>query len=230
MFLPALALGVAGAISAAAPSLAVPITYTMEFIATGCFGPSSVTLNCVASPTFKQADVTLTNVNDTNNIMFDPTFNQWEISGTVTVSISSVISTPATFRDQMLLYTDSSTIVGIFDASVNVANGGLDIVDEFNTRASNFAFNNYALGAIGPTTDAAQPGAGQPIDFAGYELTSGDFFILNGLGPTSDATFTATVAAVPEPPIGRGLSIALAVGGTLFGANLLRRRFRNPLT
>ena len=90
MFLPALALGVAGTISAAAPSLAEPITYTMESIGTGCLGPSSVTLNCLASPTFKQADVTLTMVNDTNNIMFDSTFNQREISGTVTLSISGV--------------------------------------------------------------------------------------------------------------------------------------------
>jgi hypothetical protein len=222
IFLQALALGVAGAISAAAPALADPITYTMQFVADGCIGSSSVTLNCSASPTFTQADVTLTMVNDTSKITFDSTFNQWVVSGTATVSVNG--STPATFKDTMLLYTDGSTTVGIFDAFVNVANGGLDIVDEFN------AFNNYALGPIGPTTGAAAPGAGQPIDFPGYELTSSDFFILNGLGPTSDATFTATVTAVPAPPIGRGLSIALAVGGTLFGANLLRRRFRNPLT
>jgi hypothetical protein len=202
----------------------------MEFIATGCIGSSSVTSNCSGSPTFTQADVTLTMVNDTGNITFDPTFNQWTSSGTATVSISGVTGTPATFMDQMLLYTDGSTIVGIFDAFVNVPNGGLDIVDEFNTAISGFAFTGYQLGPIGPTTDAAALGAGQPINFPGYELTSGDFFILNGLGPTSDATFTATVAAVPAPPIGSGLSVALAVGGTLFGANLLRRRFRNPLT
>jgi len=78
----------------------------------------------------------------------------------------------------------------------------------------------------------AQLGVGQPANFQGFELTSGDFFLLTGLGDgtTSDATFTATVAAVPAPPIGRGLSVALAVGATLFGANLLRRRSRNPLT
>jgi hypothetical protein len=137
----------------------------------------------------------------------------------------------ATFMDQMQFYTDSSTIVGLFDGSVNLP-FGLDVVDEFNTAISGFAFTGYQLGAIGPTTDAAQLGAGQPSNFPGFELTSGDFFLLTGLGndTTSDATFTATVAAVPEPPIGRGLSVALAVGSTLFGANILRRRFRNPLT
>jgi hypothetical protein len=227
MFLPALALGVAGAISAAAPAFAVPITYTMQFLGTGCIGSSAITLNCSASPTFTQEDVTLRMVNDIGNIMFDPTLMLWEINGTATVSVNG--GAAATFMDQMQFYTDSSTIVGIFDGSVNPP-FGLDVVDEFNTAISGFAFTGYQLGPIGPTTDAAALGAGQPINFPGYELTSGDFFILNGLGPTSDATFTATVAAIPEPPIGRGLSIALAVGGTLFGANLLRRRFRNPLT
>jgi len=231
-FLPVLALGVAGAISAAAPASAVPITYTMQFIADGCIGSSSITQNCSASPTFMQKDVTLTMVNETNNIMFDSGLGLYEINGTATVSISGVTSTPATFTETMQFYTDSSTIVGLFDGSVNPP-FGLDVVDVFNTALSGFAFNGYQLGPIGPTTDAAALGAGQPTSFPGYELTSGDFFVLNGLGPTSDATFTATVAAVAvaEPPIGRGLSIALAIGGTLFGgANLLRWRFRKPLT
>jgi hypothetical protein len=224
-FLPALALGVAGALSAAPPALAVPIAYTMEFIGTGCIGASSITQNCSASPTFTQADVTLTMVNDTGNIMFDSTLMLWEINGTATVSVNG--GALATFMDTIQIFTDSSTIVGFFDAFVN-SPFGLDIVDLFST-----AFSGYQLGAIGPTTDAAALGLGQPTPFSGFELTSGDFFILTGLGTptTSDATFTATVAAVPEPPIGRGLSVALAVGGMLFGgANLLRRRFRNSFT
>ncbi len=228
IFLPALALGVAGAISAAAPAFAVPINYTMEFVGTGCIGSSAITLNCSASPTFTQADVTLTMVNDTGNIMFDSTLMLWEINGTATVSVNG--GAAATFMDQMQFYTDSSTIVGIFDGSGNPP-FGLDVVDEFNTVISGFAFTGYQLGPIGPTTDAAALGAGQPINFPGYELTSTDFFVLNGLGPNSEATFTAAVAAVAEPPIGRGLSVALAIGGMLFGgANLLRRRFRSPLT
>jgi hypothetical protein len=231
IFLPALALGVAGAISAAAPALAVPITYTMEFIGTGCLGSSSITQNCSTSPSFTQADVKLTMVNDTGNIVLDSTQTPplYEINGTATVSVNG--GAAATFMDQMQFYTDSSTIVGLFDGSVNLP-FGLDVVDEFNTSISGFAFTGYQLGAIGPTTDAAQLGVGQPSNFPGFELTSGDFFLLTGLGndTTSDATFTATVAAVPEPPIGRGLSVALAVGGTLFGANILRRRSRNPLT
>ena len=114
MFLPALALGVAGAISAAAPSLAEPITYTMQFIADGCIGSSAITLNCSASPTFTQADVTLTMVNDIGNIVFDSTLMLYEINGTATVSVNG--GAAATFMDQMQFYTDSSTIVGIFDA------------------------------------------------------------------------------------------------------------------
>jgi hypothetical protein len=228
IFLPALALGVAGAIPAAAPSLAEPITYTMQFVGTGCIGSSAITLNCSASPTFTQADVTLTMVNDIGNIMFDSTLMLWEINGTATVSVNG--GAAATFMDQMQFYTDSSSVVGLFDGSINPP-FGLDVVDVFNTALSGFAFTGYQLGPIGPTTDAAALGAGQPINFPGYELTSGDFFILNGLGSTSEATFTATVAAVPEPPIGRGLSVALAIGGMLFGsANLLRRRFHNQLT
>jgi hypothetical protein len=226
MFLPALALGVAGAISAAAPSLAEPITYTMDFIGTGCLGPSSVTLNCTM-PTFSQVNVALTMVNDTGNIMYDTTQTPplYEINGTATVSVNG--GAPATFMDQMQFYTDSASILGLYDASVNPP-FGLDIVDLFSS-----ALGGYQLGGLtAPITDTAQLGLGQPTPFPGFELTSGDFFLLTGLGTptTSDATFTATVAAVPAPPIGRGLSVALAVGGMLFGANLLRRRFRNPLT
>jgi len=212
MFLPALALGVAGAICVAAPSLAEQITYTMEFIGTGSLGSSS----------FSQADVTLTMVNDLGNIMYDSAFMLYEINGTATVSVSGVTgSTPATFTDPMQFYTDSSTLVGLFDANV-----GFDVVDLFSA-----AFSGYQLGGLtAPITDTAQLGL---PGFSGFPTDAGDL-ITTGLGndTTSDATFTATVAAVPvpEPPIGRGLSIALAVGGTLFGANLLRRRFRNPLT
>ena len=218
IFLPALALGVAGAISVAAPAFAVPITYMVEFIGTGCLTSSS---SCPV-PTFTQADITLTMVNDTSNIVLDSTQTPplYEINGTATVSISGVTSTPATFTDTMQFYTDSSTVVGLFDANV-----GLDVVDLFSS-----AFSGYQLGgSTAPITDTAQ--LGQP-GFSGFPTDAGNF-ITTGLGDgtTSNATLTATIAAVPEPPIGRGLSVALAIGGTLFGgAKLLRRRFRNPLT
>jgi hypothetical protein len=128
----------------------------------------------------------------------------------------------------MQFYTDSASVLGLFDASVNPPSG-LDIVDLFSSE-----LGGYQLGGLTtPITDTAQLGVGQPTPFPGFELTSGDFFLLTGLGNgiTSNATFTAAVAGVPEPPIGRGLSIALAVGGMLFGgAKLWRRRFRNSLT
>jgi hypothetical protein len=210
MFLPALALGVAGAISAAAPAVADPITYTMEFIGTGSLGSSS----------FNQADVTLKMVNDTSNIIFDPILMLYEINGTATVSVSGVTSTPATFTDVMQVYTDSvNALGGFFDANV-----GFDVVD-----LSSAAFSGYQLGAIGPITDTAVLGL---PGFTGFPTDAGNL-ITTGLGDgtTSNATFNATVAAVPAPPIGRGLSVALAVGGMLFGSTkLLRRRFHNPLT
>ena len=210
MFLPALALGVAGAISAATPSLANPVTYTMEFIGTGTLGTSS----------FTQADVTLTMENDTDNIVPDLTQTPplYEINGPATVSINGVTSTPAMFTDTIQVYTDSASLVGFYDANL-----GFDIVDLFSS-----SFSGYELGAIGPITDTAQLGLPNIPQFP----TDAGNLILSGLGngTTSDATFTATVAAIPEPPIGRGLSVAVAVGSALFGANLLRQRFRNPLT
>jgi hypothetical protein len=226
--LPALALGVAGAISVAAPALAVPITYTMQFIGTGCVGNAAFTAACATNPnpTFTSANVTLTMNNDTNNIVFDSVAGLYEINGPATVSVSGVNGgAPATFIDTMQVYTDSSSVVGFFDGSVNTP-FGLDIVDEFSN-----GFSGYQLGTIAPITDTVLIGAGQPTPFSGFELTSGNFFILTGLGATATLTATATIPAIPEPPIGRALSIALAAGGILFGANhLLRRRFRNPLT
>jgi hypothetical protein len=226
--LPALALGIAGAISAAAPSFADPVTYTMQFLGTGCLGDAAITANCAANPTFTQANVTLTMANDTGNIIPPDLISPfYEINGTATVSVSGVNGgAPATFMDTMQFYTDSSGLVGFFDAFVNVVNGGLDIVDE-----SSNAFSGYDLTAIGPTTDMAQPGGGAPPNFPGFELTSGDFFLLTGLGDgtSANATFTATVVAVPAPPIGRGLSVALAVGGVLFGASSLCQRRRPPI-
>src|ERR1700680_4049411 len=77
-FLPALALRAAGAILGAAPSLAVPITYTETATATG-------SLNGVS---FTNATVTLKMNNDTSAITGSaPVF---DILGSATVSVSSV--------------------------------------------------------------------------------------------------------------------------------------------
>jgi hypothetical protein len=216
-FLPVVALGAAGAIAMAAPALAVPITYTMQFIGTGCVGSAAFTASCATNPnpTFTSANVTLTMNNDTNNIVFDPVAGLYEINGTATVSVNGGAS--ATFMDQMQFYTDGVGLVGLFDGSVNTP-FGLDIVDELSN-----GFSGYQLGTIAPTTDTVLLGVGQPTPFSGFELTSGNFFILTGLGATATLTATATIPAIPEPPIGRALSIAVAAGGILFGANHLLR-------
>jgi hypothetical protein len=217
LFMPALVLGVAGVISGTVPSLADPITYTMEFIGTGTLGSSS----------FTQAMITLEMDNVTGNIMFDPIAMLFEINGTATVSVSGVNGgAAATFDDTMQVFTDSSSLVGIFDGSVN-SPFGLDIVDEFSG-----AFVGYDLTAITPTTGTAQLGGGAPPDFPGFGTNDGDFLLTGlGNGTTATATFAATVAAVPAPPIGRGLSVAVAAWGILLGTkNLLRRRSRNRAT
>jgi hypothetical protein len=227
-FLPVVALGAAGAIATTAPALAVPITYTMQFLGTGCVGSAAFTANCATNPnpTFTSVNVTLTMNNDTNNIMFDPGLGLYEINGTATVSVSGVNGgASATFADTMQVFTDSISDVGFFDGSVN-APFGLDIVDEFSN-----GFSGYQLGTSAPTTDTVVLGGPPPTPFSGFQLTSGDYFILTGLGATATFTGTATIPAIPEPPIGRGLSIAVAVGGILFGANrMLRGRLRKPLT
>jgi hypothetical protein len=217
-FLPALLLSIVAPISAVSPSFAEPITYTMQFIGTGSLGGSS----------FSQATVTLTMNNNTANI--DTSSGIPEVNGTATVSVSGINGgTPATFTDTIQVYTSTSSslgpIVGFYDASVNPP-FGLDIVDEAST-----AFLTYDLTAIAPTMGAASIGGGAPPDFPGFGLTSGEFFLLTGLG-TGDGNPTATFAAipvpVPEPAAGRAFPGVLAVLGILLLAKLPRRQSRNP--
>jgi hypothetical protein len=101
-----------------------------------------------------------------------------------------------------------SGTVGFHDAAVN-----LDILDDTSSSFATYALNT----AIGPITGASTISSHR----SGYP-TSGGAFILTSAG---NATFTASVA-VPAPPIGRGLSVLLAVCGVLAGARLLVRERR----
>jgi hypothetical protein len=193
-FLPALALGVVGAISIAAPSLAVPITYTEQATATGSLGGVD----------FNDASVLLTMNNDTTNVIGGPTL--FEILGTATVSVNG--GAPVTFTDSIEVFSAQA----VSPASVGFADltRSLDILDD--TSAS---FATYALTtSIGPISNTAFISANEA-----FPTTGGAFILTSVAGPTS--SFTATTVAVPAPG---GLPVALAFVGVWFGAKLLERR------
>ena len=196
-FLPTLALGVAGAISVTAPSLAVPITYIEQATATG-------SLNGVP---FTNANVLLRMNNDTTHVIGGPTL--FENLGTATVSVNGGAS--VTFTNSMEVFSDTSlspATVGFSDLTQS-----LDVLDD-----GSVFFLGYDLRtAIGPITgNPALSSLGQP-----FPTTGGDFILTSIANDAS--TFTATTVAVPAPPIG-GLAVLIAFGGAIFGARLLERR------
>jgi hypothetical protein len=202
-FLPALALGVAAAVSGATSAFAGLITYTETASATGTLGGNA----------FTSVTLTMANVN-TANIM-NPSSGFFDITGPATVTVvESGGPVTATFSDimQQVFSAQNAVLgsgtVGFHDATVN-----LDILDDSSSSFATYALNT----AIGPITGASTISS-HP---SGYPTSSGAF-ILTSAG---DATFTASVA-VPAPPIGRGLSVLLAVCGVFAGARLLMRERR----
>lgn len=205
-FLPALALAVAGAISMAAPSLAFPITYTEEATASGSLGATA----------FTNGIVTLTMNNNTTNIM--NVSGVYEINGTATLNVAAVIGgvpemLNAQFTDTIQVFSAPNAALGNGTVGFSDPHVGFDILDD-----TSVAFKNYTLLVIGPTPGTATLGGGT------FPTNSGNFVLTSVAGPI--ATFTA---AVPAPPIGRGLPVAvLAV--LLLGTKLSkRRRCPNPL-
>jgi hypothetical protein len=201
-FLPTLTLGVAGALSVAAPSLADPITYTEHATATGSLGGVA----------FTDATVLLTMTNDTTNVIGGPTF--FEIFGTVTVSVNG--GAPVTLTDSMGVFSDvtlSPATVGFEDLALLV-----DILDTASALLGTYDLTT----SIGPISDTAFLSATVP-----FPTTGGDLILTDVAGPTS--TFTATTVAVPAPLIGHGV-YALTFGCVLLGAKLLERskKSRSP--
>ena len=208
MFLPAVALGLAGAVSIMTSAFAFPITYTEQATASGSLGGQS----------FTDALVTLTMINDTDNVVNNSP-GLFENLGTVTVSVSAVNGgLPVTFTDSMEVFMDqtlSPPTVGFTD--LTFMPNPLDVLDD-----GSVFFASYDLKTlIGPVS-------GNPalsslnVSFP----TTGGALILTDI-PDNTSTFTATVA-VPAPPIGRGLSVIVAFGGLLFGAKLLERSAKRP--
>jgi len=185
-----MALGVAGAISMAAPSLASPITYTEQATATG-------SLNGVP---FTNANVLLTMNNVTTNVTSTPPGapTLFENFGTATVSLNG--SAPVTFTDQMI---EVFSALAVSPATVGFADvtRGLDILDD-----SSISLAGYALAAsIGPIS-------GNPAFTSFNEVfsTTGGDFLLTDVA-LNISTFAATTStAVPEPSSLALLGVALA--------------------
>jgi hypothetical protein len=200
-----LIIGVGAVLSSASGSArAALITYTLQAPATGTF----------EGVNFTDALVTLMMMNDTNAIM-DLGGGLFEINGTATVSVNGVAGgAPVAFADPMQVFVAQQAALGTGTVGFFDISAGLDVLDDTDA-----AFATYALGPIGPLT-AGMATLGAP----GFPFPLADGSTLTLTDVVGTATFTASLAVIPEPPIGRGMSFVLAiVGAGVLGAKLMRQ-------
>jgi hypothetical protein len=204
-FLPALALGVAGVVSAAAPSLASPITYTETVTATGSLGGKP----------FTSATVMLTMTNDTTNVSGSPPslFNVQ-----LTPLVLNVTGFPTeTFTDTTQAAVNQTPTSPLSPISPNAGFGDNGVGKGILLTQSNSFMNYDLMNFIGPISGSAVINAG-----TAFPTTDGNF-ILNSVA--GNATFTAAVP-VPVPAPGSLASLVL-LGMGLAGVELIRRRRRS---
>lgn len=202
--LPALALGVAGVISTAAPSLAVPITYTETATASGI----------LLGTMFSSAIVTLTMSNNTSNINTTQA-PLYTITGTATVSVSGVNGgNPVDFTDMIQVFSDQNAVLGSGTVGFHDLTTGFDILDD-----SSAAFKTYALGPIGLVTGGT-PTLGGTLCSVEFPVAGGEFCLSTVTTSASSPAFLATTA--PEPA-----SLAL-LGSALGYLALAGRRKKKP--
>jgi hypothetical protein len=199
-FLPALALGAAGTILSATPSIAVPITYTEQVTgASGSLGGTS----------FANATVTLTMNNDTTNVSgSSPSFFNVQ---TMPLMLNVTGFPTATFTD---------TIQAAVNQTMSLASPNAGFGDNTAVQGilftKNASFNTYDLKtSIGPLMGTAIFTLGESF------FTSDGSFVLNTV--TGQASFTATVSPVPLPTLPAPASLALLVVG-LAGLGLIEYR------
>jgi PEP-CTERM motif len=185
-FLPALALGVAGAISAATPSVASPITYTETVTgASGCLGAVMAGV-CPGGDSFTNATVTLTMMNDTSHVSGSPPllFNV-ETSTPLTLNVTGFPT--ETFTDTTQAQVNQNTSAVSPNAGFGDNGVGRAILSTMNAL-----FQTYGLNGPIDLSGPAEFNAG-----VAFPTTDGLFF-LNTI--TGSATFMATpVPTVPEP-------------------------------
>jgi|SRR6516165_637170 hypothetical protein len=200
-FLPALALGVAGAVSAGTPSLATPITYVETATgASGFLGPTP----------FTGATVTLTMTNDITNVTTPSTgiFNNVQQTlEPLMLNISTIGMT--TFTDMTKAVVNQSVPdAGFGDITTNRA--------ILFTKSATFSTYNLKTAVEPPVSGTAIINSTPPLS---YQTVDGAFTLTS----VTSVNFAATVGAVPALLIGRGPPVVLAFGSLLFGAKLLER-------
>lgn len=195
---PVLALALAGAVMAASPAFAVPITYTEQATATIHLG----------GVVFTNASIVLTMRNDTANVTPGQSPFSFINTGTATVSVNGSLA--VTFSNPISVIVDHNNPGAAF---FDFVRGG-DIL-----FVSNTLFAAYGLTtSIGPIFGRSFLNL-----FVDYPTSAGPFIVFSILNNT--ATFTATTAsAVPEPPSLPALAAALGLLALVL--RTLRRRAR----